>query len=104
MPEMNQLKKLARWSLEDARAVGHILVVRCGLCNTTRRFLPDDLLKLRKNTAISRLRFICQECHKRDYMDVTVYLPSAWEIGKLHVRRLASIKHVKTPVWRDDTL
>ncbi len=104
MPEMNQLKKLSRWSLEEARGVGHILVVRCGFCNVTRRFLPDDLLKLRKNTTISRLRFTCQECHKRDYIDVTVYLPSSSGIGKLPVRRLASVKEIKVPVWRDETL
>jgi hypothetical protein len=104
MPEMNQLKKLSSWSLEDAREVGHILVVRCGLCNTTRRFLPDDILKLRKNTTITRLKFICLKCNKRDYMDVTVYLPLMSEIGKLHVRRLAGVKDVKMPVWRDETL
>ncbi|MBB3655710.1 RNase P subunit RPR2 [Rhizobium sp. BK650] len=104
MPEMNHSKKLSRWSLEDAREVGHILVVRCGLCNTTRRYLPDDILKIRKNTTISRLRFICLECNKRDYMDVAVYVPSRSEIGKLPVRRLAGIKEVKVPVWRDETL
>lgn len=104
MPEMNQSKKLSRWSLEEARGVGHILVVRCGLCNITRRFLPDDILKLRKNTTISRLRFVCQQCNKRDYMDVTVYLPSSLEIGKLPVRRLAGLRDVKVPVWRDETL
>jgi hypothetical protein len=104
MPEMNQSKKLSRWSLEDARGVGHILVVRCGLCNTTRRFLPDDILKFRENTTINRLKFICLACNKRDYMDVTVYVPSSWEIGKLPVRRLAAIKDVRMPVWRDETL
>lgn len=104
MPEMNQAKKLSRWSLEEAREVGHILVVRCGLCNTTRRFLPDDILKFRRNVAINRLKFICLECNKRDYMDVTVYLPLMSEIGKLPVRRLATIKEVKMPVWRDETL
>jgi hypothetical protein len=104
MPEMNQAKKLSRWSLEEAREVGQILVVRCGLCNTTRRFLPDDILKLRNNTTITRLRFICQECNQRDYMDVSVYLPSRSEIGTLAVRRLATIKEVKVPVWRDETL
>lgn len=104
MPEMNHSKKLARWSLTDASAVGHILVVRCGLCNTTRRFLPDDILKFRKDTTINRLKFICLKCNKRDYMDVTVYVPSRSEIGKLPVRRLAGIKDVRMPVWRDETL
>lgn len=104
MPEMNQLNKLSRWSLEDAREVGHILIVRCGLCNVTRRFLPADILELRNNTTINRLRFVCQHCNKRDYMDVTVYLPSSLEIGKLPVRRLAGVRDVKVPVWRDETL
>lgn len=104
MPEMNQLKKLSSWSLEDARQVGHILVVRCGLCNTTRRFLPDDILKFRKNITITRLKFICLKCNRRDYMDVTVYVPSRSEIGKLPMRRLAGVKDVRVPVWRDGTL
>lgn len=38
MPEMNQSKKHSCWSLEDAWFVGHILVVRCSLCNVTRRW------------------------------------------------------------------
>lgn len=37
-------------------------------------------------------------------MDVTVYLPLMSEIGKLHVRRLAGVKDVRMPVWRDETL
>lgn len=104
MPEMNQSKKLSRWSLEDAREVGHILVVRCGLCNVTRRFLPGDILKLRENTTINRLKFVCQECRKRDYIDVAVYFPSVSDIGKLRVRRLADVRDMKLPVWRDETL
>ncbi len=92
MPEMNQAKKLSRWSLTDASAVGHILVVRCGLCNTTRRFLPDDILKLRKDTTTNRVKFICLKCNKRDYMDVSVYHPSLSEVGKLPVRRWLALR------------
>ncbi|MBX5148496.1 hypothetical protein [Rhizobium lentis] len=104
MPEMNMSKKLSRWSLEEARQVGHVLVIRCGLCNITRRFLPDDILKLRKNTTLNRLKFVCQECHKGSYIDVSVYYPSAADVGKLPVRRLAGLRDVRKPIWRDETL
>lgn len=104
MPEMNISKKLSRWSLEEAREVGHVLVIRCGLCNITRRFLPGDILKLRKNMTLSRLRFVCQECNKHEYIDMSVYYPSTSDIGKLPVRRLADIRDVRMPVWRDETL
>ena len=104
MPEMNISKKLSRWSLEEARQVGHVLVVRCGLCNITRRFLPDDILKLHKNTALSRLRFVCQECNQSAYIEVKVYYPSSWDVGKLPIRRLAGMRDIKKPIWRDETL
>lgn len=104
MPEMNISKKLSRWSLEEARQVGHLLVIRCGLCNITRQFLPDDILKVRRNTTLSRLRFVCQECNKSAYIEVNVYCPSSWEVGKLEVRRLAEMRDVRKPIWRDGTL
>jgi hypothetical protein len=104
MPEMNISKKLSRWSLEEARQVGHILVVQCGLCKITRHFLPDDILKLRKNTTLNRLRFVCQECNKSAYIDVNVYCPSSWDVGKLPIRRLAGMRNVRKPIWRDETL
>ncbi|TAW19924.1 hypothetical protein ELI20_01150 [Rhizobium ruizarguesonis] len=104
MPEMNQSKKLARWSLADARAVGHILVVQCQYCRITRRYLPDDILKFQKNTSVDRVRFRCQECGKRDYIHVSVYSPSSSDIGKLPVRRLVGMRDVKMPIWRDETM
>ncbi|MBY3513046.1 hypothetical protein HFN76_12480 [Rhizobium laguerreae] len=104
MPEMDISKKLSRWSLEEARQVGHVLVIRCGLCNITRRFLPSDILQLRKNTTLNRLRFVCQECNKSSYIDVNVYYPSAGDIGRLPIRRLVGMRDVRMPVWRDETL
>jgi hypothetical protein len=104
MPEMNISKKLSRWSLEEAREVGHVLVVRCGLCNITRHFLPADILRLRKNTTLNRLRFTCQECKKSGYIDVNVYYPSVGDIGRLPIRRLVGMRDVRMPVWRDETL
>jgi len=103
---MNYMRKLSRWTLQDAADAGQLLVVTCQYCNTTRRYRPRDILQFRDNLSLDRLvrKFRCERCNRRDYMHLEVHHPYGEDFGKLVVRRLVKVETVKVPVWENATL
>jgi hypothetical protein len=90
--------------LSAAHDVGQLVRIRCLHCRLTRNYLPDDLNRLIGDIEIDRLeqRMRCQKCHLTDYIQVTLWFPTAEERQHLTVRRLVKIKTHRIPVWRDE--
>lgn len=106
MPEIHPFKRLRAWTLRAAADQGQIICVSCNLCRITHNYLPDDLQKLSGNLQLDRLlvKFRCDRCGKRDYLQMKLHFPHGSEYGTLKIRRLKDIRTVTVPVWWDDVL
>ncbi|KQV27480.1 hypothetical protein ASC97_03610 [Rhizobium sp. Root1203] len=106
MPEMNESKKLSRWSLTNAAEAGQVIVVTCHHCRITHRYLPQDLLQFRDDVSLDRLsrHFRCERCGNGRYIVLKVHDPFGADFGNLPIRRLEKVQIKKVPVWKDGVL
>lgn len=79
--------------LKDAAQAGQIVGVRCALCQRRVNFLATDLVTiLDPDQSAMDPPFPCSKCGKRDYINVTLQIPSGADYGHILVRRPAGIE------------
>ncbi|WP_416355592.1 hypothetical protein ACLNGM_15240 [Aureimonas phyllosphaerae] len=89
--------------LDDAQRLGLVVEVACNFCRTTRYYSPADMRVLLGNVEVDSLRrrLKCEDCGKRDYVEVIGKdLPAHEKNGKV-LRKLTSIQVLRRPVWKD---
>lgn len=98
-------KRGGEWKLSNAHEIGQLVLVRCGLCNVKRWYLPSDLREIFGDVEAELVgaRMSCKRCGKNEYMHAETQNPSARERQGIRVRRLAEIRTVRRVVWRDET-
>ncbi len=89
--------------LSDAQRLGLVIHVSCAYCRTTRYYDPADMRMLLGNVEVDKLRarLKCEDCGKRDYVEVIGRDLPAFEKNGKTMRKLSSIQIIRRPVWKD---
>lgn len=92
--------------LSEARDHGMVVRVTCNYCRQVRHYLPQDMQTLLGDAEIDglRRRLTCEDCGKRDYVEVEAKFVWDEEREHLFVRRLVRVKTIRRPVWREGKL
>jgi hypothetical protein len=105
VPESNGPLKLTPQTLSEADASGSYVRVRCHYCTVTYYYRPIDLAELVGDGPCSKLvgKMRCTRCGRgEDTVDVRVVSPIGDDLRKMRVRRLAGVRTVRLPIWRDE--
>lgn len=96
-------KRYRAWRLSDAHRNGQIVTITCHWCKISRHYLPDELRQVTGDVEVDHcaLRMRCERCHRREYLDVKGWVPSAADRMRITFRRLAEVRMVRKIVWRD---
>ena len=88
-----------KYRLRAAATDGQLLIVPCSHCHRTTHFLATDLVAFVDPGEDAKAPpFPCSKCGRKDYIRVTLRLPSSGDYGHLEVRRLGPVR--KTQTWR----
>jgi hypothetical protein len=65
--------------LSNAHETGQLVLVRCGLCNVKRWYLPSDLKEIFGDIEVELVgsKMSCERCGKNDCMHAETQNPSA---------------------------
>lgn len=90
--------------MSNAHDAGQLVRVQCRLCRVIHNYRPEDLQRLFGDLGINSIerRMRCEQCGRKDYMQVTLWFPTAEERRELAIRRLVRIETKRIPVWRDE--
>ena len=87
------------YRLRDAARDGQLVILRCGLCHRSARYLASDLVTLVDPSGDARdPPFACSRCGTAEHIAVSLRLPELGDYGHLTVRRPAGIR--RTQMWR----
>lgn len=97
-------KRGGEWKLSNAHEIGQLVLIRCGLCNVRRWYLPSDLKEIFGDIEAELVgsKMSCKRCGKNEYMHAETQNPSARERQGIRIRRLAEIRMVRRVTWRDE--
>lgn len=98
--------KKPEFTVSTAAEHSMIVKVRCGLCKVTRRYHPDDIIKLIGDVALGDIapKFSCETCTSRDYPKADWDHVRGPDVGKTKIRRLVRVRYIRVPVWRDEII
>lgn len=104
MPDTGGRRKRGEWKLSNAHEIGHLVLVRCGLCNVKRWYQPSDLREILGDIEAELVgsKMSCERCGKNDCVHADTQNPTARERQGIRVRRLAEIRMVRRVIWRDE--
>lgn len=92
-------RTLEKVTLADLVADNRMFVVRCALCRRQRAYLATDLVTVYppETPAYGMFRW-CSACGKGEWVQVSIRLPMAADVGRLLVRRP---RQKVVTVWED---
>lgn len=81
----------------------YYIKIDCAHCRVKRFYEPVDLMQLCGNISVRRIarQFRCELCNKKEYLTAEVLSPSSKELVGMSVRRLAQIRIIRKPIWKD---
>jgi hypothetical protein len=91
-------------TLGQAHRAGQLARITCQFCQITRHFEPSDLEKLLGDVPFRALlgALRCEKCRRRDYLVVSLTIPTAEERNRIRVRRLVDVRYVRKVIWQDE--
>lgn len=105
MPEPYWPKRKNSYTLSDAAKNGRYAKLRCRFCKTERFYLIDELRiafgDIECDDVTYQGRWRCTTCNELDMIDFSIVSPSAAELQKIKLRRIARIEYIRRVLWRD---
>jgi len=103
MPELYAHKKRA-YPLSNLNETRQLVRISCGYCKRGHVYRPDDLIEIFGDVDVDSLarRMHCEKDRTHGSMDVSAFSPQGSQAVGLRIRRLAAMKIVRVPIWRDD--